>query len=486
MKPTTIGTGIRFDRVPPNDIDAERALIGSLIEPIGNKGTIEKAQHIGVFPEIFYKTAHQHICTAIYNLYDRESPVDLITLTEELQSTNYLEKSGDVAYLDELLDSTPTSANMAYYAEIVKGNALKRSAIQQAVKLYNDAFEYDVEIDFLIKQHTERLENLKELYSSGNNKKYGYTAKEISTMDIPESKWIIRNYVPEGLTLVAGAPKIGKSWLTLGLAIATAQPKETGVFLGYLPVESSGDVLYLALEDSLRRIKARLFKLCKDEQFPDRLEFWTTIPTLSQGGLAKLEYWIKTKANPRLIVVDVLEKIRDHSGAKFKNAYTDDYDELGSLKALADKAGISIVIVDHKRKADAVDILDTITGSVGKQGAPDGLLIIRKARNESIGSLYRTGKDYDEDEEMAIQLDIESGVGWSIVGKAFEQQLNAQRKEILELLESFNEPMSPKQITDNLEINGSSVRSTLRRMVTDNDIKQFGRGQYIINHSKSK
>jgi hypothetical protein len=303
-------------------------------------------------------------------------------------------------------------------------------------------------------------------------------------MDIPESRWIVRNYIPEGLTLVAGAPKIGKSWFTLGLALATAYPQNAGVFLGSLPIENSGDVLYLALEDSLRRIKSRLFILCKDNNFPEGLEFWTFIPTLSQGGIAKLESWVQSKAHPRLIVIDVLEKIRDHANAKFKTAYTEDYEDLGLLKSLADKTGISIVVVDHKRKADANDILDTISGSVGKQGAPDGLLIIRKARKESIGSLYRTGKDYDEDDEMAIKLDLDSGVGWSIIGNADDCRLTEQRKAIIELLESSNEPMSPKQITDNLEINGGYIRTTLRRMVEEETIKQFGRGQYIVNQNK--
>jgi hypothetical protein len=477
-------TDIRFDRTPPQDVDAERALIGSLIMPVGTSETIEKAMQIGVLPEIFYKKAHEYICTAIFNLHEKESPVDIVTLSQELMNIGLLEQIGDVNYLDELIDSSVTSVNMAYYANIVKDNKLKRSAIERTTKLYNDCFEHDVEIDYLIKQHSESLINLQELYHKNNGKKNGYTAKEISMMDIPESRWIVRNYVPEGLTLVAGAPKIGKSWFTLGLALATACTYNAGVFLGSLPVENCGDVLYLALEDSLRRIKSRLFTLCKDEQFPESLEFWTSIPTLSQGGVAKLEHWIQSKAKPRLIVIDVLEKIRDHANAKFKNAYTEDYEDLGLLKTLADKTGISIVVVDHKRKADANDILDTISGSVGKQGAPDGLLIIRKARKESIGSLYRTGKDYDEDDEMAMKLDLDSGVGWSVIGNADELKLTSQRRDIVNLLESVEEPISPKQIADSLDVNAGYIRTTLRILLKEEIIKQIGYGKYMLNYKK--
>jgi hypothetical protein len=483
MRQTT-DAGIRFDRVPPQDIDAERALLGSLIVPVGTRETIEKAKQIGVLPEIFYKTAHEYICVAIYNLYEKESPVDLLTLTRELLSMSLIEQVGDVAYLDELLDSTPTSANMAYYAEIVLENALKRAAIRQATKLYNDCFEHDIEIDFLIKQHNDSLDNLKELYHSSNGKTFAHKASDIVKMDIPDPKWIVKNYIPEGLSLISGPTKAGKSWLMLQLALATAQPGNIGIFLGILPVENSGNVLYLALEDSLRRIKSRLLKICKDNIIPEQLEFATDIPFMNQGGIAKLENWIQSKANPRLIIVDVLEKIRDHGGNKFKNAYEQDYEDLGRLKKLADKTNVSIVVVDHRNKSKPDDILDTITGSVGKQGAPDGLLILKKPRKEKVGTLYRTGKDYDEDDEMAIELDLEQGIGWSLIGNANEHQLTEQRKAIIELLETSNEPMSPKQIAEGLDVNAGYIRTTLRRLIEDKTIKQFGYGKYIVNQNK--
>ncbi len=476
--------GIRFDRVPPQDIDAERALLGAMIEPIGTPETIKKAMINGVVPEMFYKESHRDICTTIYNLYDKNIPVDLVTLAKELEDNDLLEKVRGVPYLDELLDSTPTSTNILYYASIVKEYALTRKAIDASVRLYNKLFDYGAYSESIVKQYSTELLNIKNFYGKGIEKKYGYTAKEIAEMDIPEPLWIVRNYIPEGLTLIAGAPKIGKSWMTLQLALATAQPKETGIFLGVLPLESSGDVLYLALEDSVRRIKSRLYKLCRDENFPPRLEVWTEIPKLEKGGLGRMEYWIESKQDPKLIVIDVFEKIRDRDISKYKSAYTEDYEDLGKIKELADRTGISIVVVEHRRKMQADDILDSISGSVGKQGAPDGLLIIRRARREKIGSLFRTGKDYDEDDEMAIQLDIDSGVGWSLIGEASEVNFTEQRKAIVELLESTNEPMNPKQIADELEMDGGYIRKTLRRLLKDETIKQFGYGKYIVNYAK--
>ncbi len=476
-----IESGIRFDRVPPQDIDAERALLGSMIEPVGSKEIIEKARHVGVLPEIFYKKGHQFICSAIFNLYDKELPVDLITLARELESNGTIEQAGDVAYIDEMIDSVPTAVNFEYYANIVKEHALQRFVIQNAVKLYNDCFDRDIEVGYLIKQHNETLENIRELYGSSNGKNFAYTATDIMKMDIPEPKWIVRNYIPEGLSLLSGPTKAGKSWLVLQLALATAQPKNTGIFLGILPVENSGNVLYLALEDSYRRIKLRLAKICKDNIVPEQLEFATDIQSMNQGGIAKVENWIQSKPNPRLVIVDVLEKIRDHSGNKFKNAYEQDYEDLGRLKKLADKMQVSIVVVDHRNKSKPEDILDTITGSVGKQGAPDGLLILKKLRKENVGTLYRTGKDYDEDDEMAIRLDLDSGIGWSLIGSANDHQMSKMQESILDLLGEANEAMSPKQIAVELDLNAAVVRTTLRRLENEHIIKQFGYGKYVSN-----
>jgi hypothetical protein len=474
---------IRFDRVPPQDIDAERALIGSLIEPVGTKETIEKAIRIGVLPEIFYKTAHQYLCTAILNLYEKESPVDLITLSQELMNTGLIEQVGDVSYLDELLDSTPTSKNMAYYAVIVKENKLKRSAIEKATKLYNDCFEHDIEIDFLIKQHNESMENLKELYNSGNGKSYGLSLEEIMAMDIPPSKWIVKNYIPEGLTLIAGPSKAGKSWLMYQLAIATATPNNNGMWLGSLPILNNGHVLYLALEDSIRRIQDRVNLLCQTSLRPSKIRCVIETPKLDTGGLSKIRHWIETTPESRLVIIDVWEKFVSHKSSS-KNAYQEDYENLEPLKKLAKDYRISIVIVDHKNKSNSADILDTIQNSVGKQGVPDGLIILKRLRKEKTGSLYRTGKDYDEDDEMAIKFDLTGGVGWSLIGNADEHQLTEQRKAIIELLESTNEPMSPKQIAENLEIKPDYIRKTLRRLIDTGMIKQFGRGQYIVQYNK--
>jgi hypothetical protein len=474
---------IGYDRVPPQDVDAERALLGAMVYGDGNREYIKLAIDVGVIPEIFYKEHHQVICTAIFNLYDKNIGVDLLTVAKELGEMEWLDKI-DVRYLDELIDSTPNAANLTYYAEIVQEEALRRAIIQRCCDLYVAAFDSDAdELPSKIKLHQESISNISELYNHANNKKYGWTAKEIMAMDIPKPVWLVRNYVPEGLTLLAGAPKIGKSWLTLQLAAGVASTQ--GYFLGIEPVENHGNVLYLALEDSMSRIQSRIGTVCPDGNYSDRLEFWEDCPRLAQGGLVKIEGWIKNQPEPRLVIIDVLEKVRAVPD-KYKTAYTQDYDELSLLKNLCKKYSISIVLVDHKRKAEADDIMNTIHGSVGKQGAPDGLLIITRPRSERIGTLSRTGKDFEQEDDMAIEFDIEQHGGWRLIGDAQSHLMTEQRQKIIKLLEDTNEPMTPKQMADELVANPATIRGALRRMVIEEVIKQFGRGQYIINQNKKE
>ncbi len=99
-----------------------------------------------------------------------------------------------------------------------------------------------------------------------------FTARDLMGMELPEVKWIIPGITPEGVHLLAGKPKLGKSWMAFGMAVAVASG---GVALGKKHVEG-GSVLYLALEDNQRRLQKRLKKLLNGEDAPERLDIATT------------------------------------------------------------------------------------------------------------------------------------------------------------------------------------------------------------------
>lgn len=471
---------LTLDRVAPQNIDAEQMLLGQMIMPNGDREVIDKVIQAGVIPEIFYKQYHQDIYIAIMNLYDNNHIVDEVSLVTELCKL-IGDKNVDVGYIDDMVDMVPTSANCLYYANLVKEEALRRATIQKAVQLYESAFDPTTESEYLIKQFTEEIGAVADLYGHKNNGKYGHTAAEIEFMDLPDPEWIVKNYVPPGVTMVVGAPKMGKSWMTLNLAVGVAV--KSGYFLGSVPIDNSGDVLYLALEDTFRRIKSRLKTTIISGSYPKNLTFWTDLPKLTAGGIAKIEHWIKTSPNPKMVVIDVFQKVRDVKLNKKSTAYEDDYEEIGIIKKLADKYNIAIILVHHTRKSDATDFVDKINGSTALAGACDGLLIIKRDRGQAEAVLCREGKDYDETDEVALKFDIDMG-GWVLLGRADDYRITKQRQMIIDHLESCNEPMTPKQIAEATEQDHGYIKTTLRILLNEGIVQQWGYGKYVINQKR--
>src|SRR5829696_4024076 len=133
-----------------------------------------------------------------------------------------------------------------------------------------------------------------------------HTAAQLLVMDLPEVRQIVPGFFSEGLTLFVGKPKIGKSWLLAGTALALAMG---GCALGSIAVDE-GDVLLLALEDNRRRLKRRLEQLLPNGGNPTRLTVDYDCPRLDAGGLDDIRAWIQAAENPRMVIIDVLNKIR--------------------------------------------------------------------------------------------------------------------------------------------------------------------------------
>lgn len=129
----------------------------------------------------------------------------------------------------------------------------------------------------------------------------GVTAAELNAMDFPPIKWVVPSFIAEGCTLLAGRPKLGKSWLVLDAGLAVASGGET---LGQTC--EAGDVLYLALEDNGRRLQSRIRRLWPTKTPPPaRLRLMTKWPT-STDGVAAIRRWIEATPGARLVIVDVL------------------------------------------------------------------------------------------------------------------------------------------------------------------------------------
>lgn len=204
--------------------------------------------------------------------------------------------------------------------------------------------------------HRAKLAGLQAGLKAKAAKPFGVDAGKLQSMKFPPIRYTVPGLLPEGLTLLAGKPKSGKSWLTLGLAVSVASG---GIALGSIPVDQ-GDVLYLGLEDNLRRLQSRLQQMLPHSKWPDHLTLGTECPAIGSGCVEALEGWINAKPNPRLIVIDTLARVRPANKSS-EGVYSNDYSAIQPLQELASRHNISIIVVHHTRKSDADDIFDTVS-----------------------------------------------------------------------------------------------------------------------------
>jgi RecA-family ATPase len=208
--------------------------------------------------------------------------------------------------------------------------------------------------------------------------------------------------LPEGVLMLGGKPKQGKSWLVLSLALEVAAGDM--VFGKYQATQ--GEVLYLALEDTEQRLQARTRRLLTSmTSVPSGISFATEWPRLDQGGLTQLETYIKAHPQLRLVVVDTWAKVSPRTKGEARSQYEHDYSALTSLKNVADTYHITILLVHHLRKTGAEDPLDEIAGSTGIAGAVDGVLLLKRAHGENQATLLITGRDI---EEQCLSLTFDS------------------------------------------------------------------------------
>ena len=298
------------------------------------------------------------------------------------------------------------------------------------------------------------------------------TAADLMSAELPPVRWCVRGVLPEGVTLLAGKPKLGKSWLALGLCVAVAAG---GVALGTRQVEQGG-VLFLALEDNRRRLQKRLGKmLCGPA--PTGLEMATTWPKLDEGGVEALRAWLVEHPEARLVAVDTLAKIRPRT--RGQNIYQEDYAALEELLPLAAEHEVAIVVVHHTRKMTAADPLDEISGSTGLTGGVDGVLVLKRDRGKADAVLHVDGRDIEEPAEYALKWDAETA-GWTIVGDAEEHRTSEIRKAILEVVSNTDEPIGPTDVADALDESVNKIKQRMYQMSKDGELRVVSRGRYVI------
>ena len=304
-----------------------------------------------------------------------------------------------------------------------------------------------------------------------------FTASELMEMDLPPVTWVVPDVLPEGVTILGGKPKMGKSWMAYGLAVAVACG---GVALGTKRVEQ-GQALYLGLEDNPRRLRKRLGMVLRGEPAPEGLHIWTECPRLDEGGVEEIEEWLSGHPDARLVVVDTLAKVRPRQ--RGQNVYAEDYAALERLLPLAAEYGVAVLIVHHLRKMDADDPMDTISGSTGLSCGVDGALILKRERGKADAYLHVDGRDVEEPAELALTWD-QNLASWTIAGNADEYRLSEARTEIIRVLEDFGSPMTPTEVADVLGKKVNAIKQTLWRMSNDGQLSGND-GKYRVTSNPS-
>jgi len=239
------------------------------------------------------------------------------------------------------------------------------------------------------------------------------TAEELMRKDLPEPRvlWGVGEKVPllvEGTCILSAKPKLGKSWLVLGLCLAIAKGED---FLGYKTRKCSA--LYLDLETSEQLQQKRLKKMLKDEEPPKNFYLETETDNLEDGFIDQIEYYLKQDPNIGIVIIDVFQIIRSAAKSMKETEYAHAYRDITPLTELAQRNHLSILLVCHDRKAvDPDDPFSNILGSTGLQGAASQMIVMfRKRQNDPIHISIK-GKTIDGLPEMNVKL--EEAV-WSVV-----------------------------------------------------------------------
>jgi len=241
---------------------------------------------------------------------------------------------------------------------------------------------------------------------------------------LPPTRFCVQTLLPQGVTILGGAPKIGKSWLVLDLCVRVAK----GESIWNLPT-AKGTTLYLCLEDTERRVQERLLSITDD--VPANAFFAVAAKTLADGLAEQIRQFVSEHPDTALVSVDTFQMVR---GGETEPSYAGDYQEIRQIKKLADELEISLLLVHHLRKQGDSDPLNKLSGTTGISGAVDAVFVLDKSkRNQSGATLICTGRDI-EYREMELNFTKEA-YRWELIADSADAPELLLPTEMAKLIE---------------------------------------------------
>lgn len=242
-------------------------------------------------------------------------------------------------------------------------------------------------------------------------------------MRLEPTAYAVKTFLPQGLCILGGAPKIGKSWLVLDLCVRIAK----GEAIWNMETKR-GTALYLCLEDSYARIQERLNSIT--DEVPPNIFFAVCAKKMAEGLCDQIRAFVSDHPDTVIAAIDTFQIVRK-SDADI--SYGNDYQEIRILKALADELKITILLVHHLRKQGDSDPLNKLSGSTGISGAADAAYILDISRRSQNGAtLYCTGRDIDY-REIELRFNKENCL-WEVVSDSLENPQILLPKEMTALI----------------------------------------------------
>lgn len=300
-----------------------------------------------------------------------------------------------------------------------------------------------------------------------------YTAAQLQTQEIPPLVYTVDEVLPEGLTMIHGHSKLGKSFLGMDIAAGIALG---GRVFGRFQAQR-GRVLYLAMEDGPRRLKTRFQALFTDlGVWPDTLHLVHDWKTMDARGFLLLKGWLATHPDTKAIILDPWTALRP-THSRGGDIVIEDRKPLERLDRLGHKHHLSFLVLHHSAQHNKGDSLNNASGSSGVVQPATSVLEFSRKRGEHEAVLKGSPKDGPEI-DWTLKRDERTGF-WTAVGDTEEFQTSAARAEILALLTSDG-PMAPRVIAAALERNEGTIGKLCRRM-RDDGLLRGDRGSYSVS-----
>lgn len=294
--------------------------------------------------------------------------------------------------------------------------------------------------------------------------------------------YIIPGILPPGLTLLAGPPKVGKSWLLLNWGLSSASG---GRALGKLSVKVR-PVFYLALEDGDRRMQDRCRIVDPRGRIPGLFRYVTRLSTPDLALPTIAAFLTLYGEDKPMVILDTLGKVMPPARAG-ETTYSRDYRIASAVKSYADAHPGSVIVINHHtRKAEAADFVDTMSGTHGLAGAADTLITVTRARNEREAIINVTGRDV---QEGAYALDFDQGV-WTLAGDTLSESARAaaarratagvgdRMADVITLVVEAPAAVSPAEVADKLSMTKNAAGTYLRRATDAGRLRKLARGLY--------